>query len=223
MPRVPVRVLEPEPALAEVHLARDAGVHHPLQRAVDGGAADAMILVADQIDQIVGAQVAFLAQEDVDDEVALARALAARGPEPIEIGRRGSHHVGTAARRRARGRDLDAEGLAAAAGRDRVRVLDREAAAGHGIDEVDLGALQVAHADRIDVAAERRCSRRSGRPSLLPSSIIRPYWKPEQPPPWTNTRNPLPSFCSSASSSEIFAGRCRGYVDHLVSSPTVRL
>ena len=39
--RMPVRVLEPEPAFAEVHLAGDAGVHHPLQRAVDGGAADA--------------------------------------------------------------------------------------------------------------------------------------------------------------------------------------
>src|SRR5437660_9034460 len=36
------------------------------------------------------------------------------------------------------------------------------------------------------------------------SSIIRPYWKPEQPPPCTNTRRPLPPFCSSASNSLIF-------------------
>ena len=39
--RLAVRMLEAEPALAEVDLARDAGVDHPLQCAVDGGAADA--------------------------------------------------------------------------------------------------------------------------------------------------------------------------------------
>src|SRR3954467_11706789 len=39
---------------------------------------------------------------------------------------------------------LDAERLAAAAGRRRLRVLDREAAAGHRVDEIDLGTLQVA-------------------------------------------------------------------------------
>jgi hypothetical protein len=72
MARVPVRVLEPESPLAEVHLAGDAGVRHPLQRAVDGGSADAVIFVPDEVDQIVGAQVPFLAQEHVDDEVALA-------------------------------------------------------------------------------------------------------------------------------------------------------
>src|SRR3954467_14004406 len=36
------------------------------------------------------------------------------------------------------------------------------------------------------------------------SSIIRPYWKPEQPPPCTNTRSPLPALFSSVSSSLIF-------------------
>ena len=41
--RLAVRVLEPEAALAEIDLAGDAGVHHPLQRAVDGGAADPVI------------------------------------------------------------------------------------------------------------------------------------------------------------------------------------
>src|SRR4029453_3605469 len=35
------------------------------------------------------------------------------------------------------------------------------------------------------------------------SSIISPYWKPEHPPPCTNTRRPLFSFCSSARSSVI--------------------
>src|SRR6185436_16565137 len=41
-------------------------------------------------------------------------------------------------------------------------------------------------------------------PAPPPSSIIRPYWKPEQPPPCTNTRRPLPAFPSSTSSSLIF-------------------
>ena len=57
VPRLAVGVLEPEAAFAEVDLAGDAGVHHPLQRAVDGGAADALIFLADQIDEIVGAEV----------------------------------------------------------------------------------------------------------------------------------------------------------------------
>ena len=39
--RVPVRGLEAEAPFAEIDLAGDAGVDHPLQRAVDGGAADA--------------------------------------------------------------------------------------------------------------------------------------------------------------------------------------
>src|SRR3954471_12313418 len=38
-----------------------------------------------------------------------------------------------------------------------------------------------------------------------PSSIIRPYWKPEQPPPWTNTRRPASSLFSSVRSSVIFS------------------
>ena len=81
VPRMAVGVLEPEPALAEIDLARDAGIDHPLQRAVDRGPADALVLTADQIDELVGAEVPFLPQEDVDDEVALAGALAACGPQ----------------------------------------------------------------------------------------------------------------------------------------------
>src|SRR5262249_28606178 len=45
---------------------------------------------------------------------------------------------------------LYAEGLSAAAGRRRVRVLDREAAAGDRVDEVDFRAVQVPDADRVD-------------------------------------------------------------------------
>ena len=82
VPRLAVGVLEAEAAFAEVDLAGDAGVHHPLQRAVDGGAADAVIFAADEIDEIVGAQVPFLAQEHVDDLLALAGALAAGRLQP---------------------------------------------------------------------------------------------------------------------------------------------
>src|SRR4051812_274242 len=39
--------------------------------------------------------------------------------------------------------------------------------------------------------------------SVPASSIINPYWNPEHPPPCTNTRRPLPSLFSSASSSVI--------------------
>ena len=63
MPRMAVRGLEARPAFAEIHLAGDAGADHPLQRAVDGRAADARILVAHEIAQIVRAQMPFLAQE----------------------------------------------------------------------------------------------------------------------------------------------------------------
>ena len=86
VPRMPVRVLEAEAALAEIDLARDAGLDHPLQRAVDGRPADAMVLALDQLDEIVGAQVSLLAEEHVDDQIALAGPLGAGGPQPIEIG-----------------------------------------------------------------------------------------------------------------------------------------
>ena len=79
-------MLEAEPALAEIDLAGDARIHHPLQRAVDRGAADPLILALDQIDEIVGAEVSLLAEEHVDDQVALAGALGAGRPQPVEIG-----------------------------------------------------------------------------------------------------------------------------------------
>src|SRR6187455_574132 len=50
-----------------------------------------------------------------------------------------------------------------------------------------------------------------------PSSIMRPYWKPEQPPPWTNTRRPLPALFSSDSNSLIFDAAVS---DTLIMSPS---
>ena len=93
MARLTVRVLETESPLAEVHLAGDAGVHHPLQRAVDRGPADAMVVAPDEIDQIVRAQVPFLAEEDVDNLLPLARALAPERFKAREIGQ-GLRHAG---------------------------------------------------------------------------------------------------------------------------------
>ena len=62
--RMAVRRLEARAPFAEIDLARDAGVHHPLQRAIDRRAADAGILAADEIEEIVGADVAFLGQKN---------------------------------------------------------------------------------------------------------------------------------------------------------------
>ena len=79
---------------------RDAGADHPLQRAVDGRAADARVLRADQIDEFVRAEVPRLAEEDVDDEVALAGAPASRRAQLLDklgCGRNG--HGGTRAGR----------------------------------------------------------------------------------------------------------------------------
>src|SRR5918994_1126197 len=46
---------------------------------------------------------------------------------------------------------LNVERRAAAAGRGRVRILDREPAARDGLDEIDFSALEVADADRVNV------------------------------------------------------------------------
>ena len=44
----------------------------------------------------------------------------------------------------------DTEGRAAAAGRHGVRIRDHKAAAGHRVDEIHFGILQVADADGVD-------------------------------------------------------------------------
>src|SRR5262245_12887245 len=46
---------------------------------------------------------------------------------------------------------VHAERRTAAAGGSRIGVTDGEPAAGDRVDEIDFGALQVAHADRVDV------------------------------------------------------------------------
>ena len=90
--RMPVRVFEPETPLAEIDLAGDARVHHPLQRAVDGGAADAMVFLAYHVDEIVGAEVPVLTEKHVDDLLPLAGALAASRLQSRDV-RKGRGHV----------------------------------------------------------------------------------------------------------------------------------
>ena len=67
-----IGVLEPESPLAEIDLAGDARINHPLQRAIHRCTADAVIVTSNEIDQIVGAEMTFLSQEDVDNLLALA-------------------------------------------------------------------------------------------------------------------------------------------------------
>ena len=87
--RVPVRMLEPESAFAEIHLAGNPRVHHPLQGAVHGRPADAAIFLADQIDEVVCAEVPFLAEECVDDEIAFTGSFASSRAHAFNVN--GSH------------------------------------------------------------------------------------------------------------------------------------
>ena len=96
--RLPVRVLEAEATLAEIDLARNASVHHPLQRAVDGGTTDPLILAAYQVDKIVGAEMPFLPQEDVDNLFPLTGPLPARWFKPGQV-LKGGRHVRSRVRR----------------------------------------------------------------------------------------------------------------------------
>ena len=77
-------MLEAKAAFAEINLPCDARIDHPLQRAVHRRAADALVFAADEINEIVGAEVPLLAEENVEDLLALAGTLAAFGLEAID-------------------------------------------------------------------------------------------------------------------------------------------
>ena len=87
--RVVIGRLEARAALAEVDFTREALIDHPLQRAVDGGAADAGVIAAYEAEEIVGAEVAFLFEEGPQDLFALSRSFAACGTQAGDI-RKGS-------------------------------------------------------------------------------------------------------------------------------------
>src|SRR5688572_13900222 len=84
VPGLAVGMLEPESSLAEIDLAGDTRIDHPLQGAIDGRAADAVIVPPNEIDEIVGAEMPFLPQEDVDNLLPFAGALATGRLEPAE-------------------------------------------------------------------------------------------------------------------------------------------
>jgi 2-phospho-L-lactate guanylyltransferase (CobY/MobA/RfbA family) len=90
--RVAVRRLEARTSFAKVDLAGDAGADHPLQGAVHRGAADACRLAPDEVEQIVRADMPFLAQEDLEDTIALGRPLAPCWTQGGEI-RKGTIHL----------------------------------------------------------------------------------------------------------------------------------
>src|SRR5215212_10112116 len=77
VPGVAVRLLETEAPLPEIHLPGNAGFGHPLKRAVNRRPADAMVFLANEVDEIVGAEVPLLAEEHSDDKIALAGAFGA--------------------------------------------------------------------------------------------------------------------------------------------------
>ena len=96
VPRMPVRMFEAESPFAEVYFARDPGVDHPLQRAVDGRTAHARrrdrrigsrrLFASNQFDEIVGGQMSLLPEEHIDDEIAFAGAFTAGRTKAVEIG-----------------------------------------------------------------------------------------------------------------------------------------
>ena len=85
MARMAIGGLEPRSSFPEIDFARDAGVDHPLQRAVDGGAANSGILAMYEVAEIVRAQMPFAAQKDIEDAIALARPLPARRPKTRDV------------------------------------------------------------------------------------------------------------------------------------------
>jgi len=69
--------LEARSAFAEIDFARDPCADHPLERSVDGGAADSGRFFVDARDQIVGAEVPLLTEKHLNDAIALGRSFAA--------------------------------------------------------------------------------------------------------------------------------------------------
>ena len=78
-------MLQADTPLTEVERACTARVDHPLQGAIDSGATDPVIVAPYEIDEVVSAEMPFLSQEDVDNLLPLAGALATGRLEPTEI------------------------------------------------------------------------------------------------------------------------------------------
>ena len=82
-----VGMLEPESPFAEVHLAGNARIDHPLERAINRGTTDPVIVPPDQINEVVSTEMPFLPQEDVDNLLPLAERLPPVGFSRLRSGR----------------------------------------------------------------------------------------------------------------------------------------
>ena len=189
VPGMPVRVLEAEPAFAEVHFAGDPGVDHPLQGPVDGRAADPRVLAADQVHEVVGAQVPFVIEEHREDALALGRIVsrlpAAGGKRrerwdrwPWDI--RGGRAAGTTPLNDEPHPQVDFAFGFLIVNPPPVTLSTKSTSAPSRYWALIGSTNSFTPFDSIDW---------SPAPGL--SSIMRPYWNPEHPPPCTNTRSPL--------------------------------
>ena len=77
VPGMAVRRFESRSPFAEIDLPGDAAIDHPLERSIDRGAANARMLTANEIEEVVRTQVTFLFQEGPQDLFAFGRAFTA--------------------------------------------------------------------------------------------------------------------------------------------------
>jgi len=82
-------------AFAEIHPARDAGIHHPLEGTVDRRATDAPMLAPDDVHEVVGAEVSLLTEEHLEYLFAFTGPFAAVRFQPGDV-LKADHTVGGA-------------------------------------------------------------------------------------------------------------------------------
>jgi hypothetical protein len=85
MSGVAKRRFKARPTFTEIDLSGDPGVDHPLQGPIDGGAADTSVFSANQIAEIVRAQMSLLAEKDVENAVAFCGTFPAGRTEAGKI------------------------------------------------------------------------------------------------------------------------------------------
>ena len=93
VPWMMIRRLEAGPPFAEVDLTGEAGIHHPLQRSIHRRATDLRIFAVNEIREIIGGEMTFLPDENVQNAVALTGALAAGRKKGGKIGKGAIHDI----------------------------------------------------------------------------------------------------------------------------------
>ena len=71
MPGVTAGGLEARAPLAEIDLARERGADHPVQRPVHGGPSDTGRVALNGFEELLGAHMSLLAQENLQNQIAL--------------------------------------------------------------------------------------------------------------------------------------------------------